>query len=221
MKTRIIFLVSLLILVVSSCKKETKAIATENAALTDSEMNVVLNTEELTCYPNDSTSFRFNLQTSGGEGPYTYTWKTPSSLSGSGPFSMQVKNDIVLEVDVKDSHNLTKTFYYAYAIDPLKHDYRDKYTGVYNCELDTRIMVIDTTGYHYDYSTTTTTLTLKKSPNFKSMLIDSTTEITFYNPDHFTGPRIHGFIFATDSFYMNNMHPAGTYSYTYNGKKIH
>lgn len=113
-----------------SCKKD-------DSSTGDSKITVNTITNNLTCYPNDSISYTFELKVD-GDGVYNYKWLSPDTLVGKGPFTVLLKKDLDLNVEVTD--NLGNSVKYTYTvkkdtIDALEYDYRNNRVGMYICNV--------------------------------------------------------------------------------------
>jgi hypothetical protein len=123
-KTSLIFLVPLALVSVFACHKENPQL----------KFNVGIEIISLMCFPNDSISLKFKINSTDGTPPYTYEWANPATFTGEGPFTMNIIDNTSLDVIVADSNNTKVNFHYEIkkdTIDPLKHDYRTLFTGNY------------------------------------------------------------------------------------------
>jgi len=126
MKKLFEILIIIALLFVQSCKDE-------NVQLI---FDVDITFQHLIYYPNDSISMTFLMSSSGGESPYAYNWVNPDTLVGEGPFTIDISNDILLELEVIDANNTKVEFNYEIfkdTIERLKYDYRNNFMGFYDC----------------------------------------------------------------------------------------
>lgn len=85
-------------------------------------------TRELVVYPEDSIYLEFELTIHVEKEPYTLQWIRPETFSGTGPFTVGLREDMLLDVIIIDSENQQfelKQTIQKDTIDPLKYDYRD------------------------------------------------------------------------------------------------
>lgn len=97
-------------------------------------LNVDVAINEVFCYPNDSVLIDFSIIVDGGTAPYEFDWKNPSDYIGGGPFKLNLKDNLLIELSVADAKNEVANFNYLIrkdTIDSLKYDYRDIVTGKY------------------------------------------------------------------------------------------
>ncbi|WP_317898488.1 hypothetical protein [Aurantibacillus circumpalustris] len=106
-------------------------------------------------------------------------------------------------------------------------DFRDKYLGMYNCQVKSSNTFYDAMNNPYKKdSTYTVVMEVKKSDAATGLkMTNSTTsetifEVNFDTEPNFSATRIQGYFFKTDSLYINNSHPSLIYSNIYSGKKI-
>lgn len=178
---------------------------------------------ELVCFPNDSISMEFELSILAEKKPYSIQWITPDTLKGSGPFTIDVVDDVRLEMIITDYEDQQFEFIHLIhkdTIDSLKYDYRDSYTGLYECEV------------HYnDYYSTpqfdTTyhdTLEISKDEIFTGLQIDPgiTASVEFdFKSLTFNGYHTDGKFHDEDSvYYFYYGTPIALYTWVFNGKKI-
>lgn len=92
----------------------------------------------MVCYPDDSIFLEFEVFFSAEKEPFTYQWIYPDTFSGTGPFTVGLREDLLLDVLITDAEN--EQFEYIHlirkdTIDPLNYDYRESYSGDYDCEI--------------------------------------------------------------------------------------
>ncbi len=103
------------------------------------DFNADLLIKRLICYPNDSISVSFEVSPKDGNGPYSYKWLMPDTLKGSGPFVVNLVENLKILVTIKDVNSKRLDFSYIIkkdTIDSLKYDYRNDVIGSYVCDFD-------------------------------------------------------------------------------------
>ena len=214
-KNIIVIMVITALILLHSCKNENEQLS----------FNVDIDFINLVCYPNDSISTTFVIAPSGGKAPYMYNWINPGSFVGEGPFTMHVKNNIMLELEVVDANNTNVKFQYEIikdTIDPLKYDYRNAFAGFYDCDVNYR-WVEDSNGtwisHHRNYQDT---IEVIKNGDFQMINISTVQpDLNFnYNDSTFRGYHTSG-KFHNDSIAFNYFAtPVALYSWDYKGGKI-
>ena len=106
-------------------------------------------------------------------------------------------------------------------------DIRDKYLGLYYCQVNSSNAYFDSMNNPYRKdSTYTVVIEVKKTDNASSLKMINVPsnelifEGTFDTEPNFSATRIHGYFFKGDSLYIDSSHPSLVYSYIYRGKKI-
>jgi hypothetical protein len=157
--------------------------------------------------------------------PYSYHWLNPKTLPGAGPFTINVKSDVYLDVEVSDARNIKEKYQCEIkkdTIDSLKYDYRNAYIGNYDCEVIYRWVNIDSGGvYHYYDTTYQDTVLVSKHKQFNMLKIENIPDLTYY-------PKYSGFMgYHTDVTFTNDsldlyffLTPVGFFNWTYKGRKL-
>jgi len=184
-----------------------------------------INFTSIVCYPNDSISTTFIIVATGGKSPYIFNWTHPESFIGEGPFTMNIKYNTLLTVEVIDANNAKVDFQYEIVkdtIDPSKYDYRNAFTGMYNCEVNHR-WVEDSSGTWVSrHSAYNDTIVVKKHSDFQMIIIsDWLPDLNLnYRDSTFSGYHTYG-KFENDSIRFNYFQtPVAMYSWDYKGGKI-
>jgi len=210
MKTNQEILVLIFFLLFLSCKKDTEKLP----------FKVELYCTDLLCFPEDSISMTFYLNSSNGKAPYNYNWNNPDTFIGGGPFTINIITDVLIDVNVFDGNNNKIEFQCEIkkdTIDSLKYDYRNTYVGLYDC-------TVNYCDAHQDpavYSTYQDTIEIIKHSNFKMLQILNIQDVDFnFKKLTFWGYHLSG-KFKNDSIEFNYyLTPAAIYRYTYKGKKL-
>lgn len=129
---RILIIILIGFALLQNCKKGSNEIPR-------SDFKADLLIKRLICYPNDSISICFEVSPRDGNGSYTYNWIMPDTLKGSGPFTVNLVEDMKLSVKIKDANSKQLDFSYLIkkdTIDSLKYDYRNHVIGRYVCDFD-------------------------------------------------------------------------------------
>lgn len=216
--TELLILASFLLL--CSCKKQGEGV-NDNG----NNFKVGIKVNSLICYPYDNISLSFFINVENGSPPYSYKWIEPESFSGPGPFTIKVKSDLLLKLEVSDAiiHKVTYRFVIRKdTIDSLKYDYRNKYIGDYACEVIYHETTIGPGGVITTQDTTYhDTITVSKHAQFDMLNISHIPEVT-YDPkkSNFVGSR------TTVTFKGDNIDayyyqtPIALINWTYRGVKI-
>ncbi len=210
MKTILKFVVLMSFFFIISCRKDTDKLT----------FDVSMNITSLICYPNDSISMTFYVNSSNGKAPYNYNWINPDTFAGEGPFTINININILLDLEVIDANNTKMRFRYEIkkdTIDSLKFDYRNAYTGLYDCTVN----YCDAHQNPAVYSTYQDTIDIFKHNDFKMLQISNIQEVDFnFRKLTFGGYHLSG-KFKNDSIkFYYFLTPAAIYNYTYKGKKI-
>jgi hypothetical protein len=213
-------LIALAALLIFACKKHG-----EEASPVTETLKAGVHVTRLVCFPYDSVSLTFIMQTEKGIPPYSYQWNSPPDFTGEGPFTMHLRNDTTLDVEVSDSVHHSQRYVCTIkkdTIDSLTWDYRNGYTGSYACEVFYRGVRIDTAGVWHHYDTTyQDTLSVSKHTLFNMLNITTMPELTYY-PKYkdFRGYHTTA-AFSNDSidlyFFLT---PVGLFNWTFKGKKL-
>ncbi len=179
----------------------------------------------IVCYPNDSISTTFIIVATGGKSPYIFNWTHPESFVGEGPFTMNITSNTMLTLEVVDANNAKLDFQYEIlkdTIDPSKYDYRNAFTGFYNCEVKYQ-RVVDSSGIWVTRrSTYNDTIEVKKHSDFQRIIVsDWLPDLNFnYRDSTFSGYHTYG-KFENDSITFSYYQtPVAMYSWHYSGGKI-
>lgn len=202
-----------------SCKKD------EVVDNSNDNFMVNINVTNLICFPNDSISLTFLINVTNGIPPYSYNWIKPSNFVGAGPFTINVKSDVTLDLEVSDGVNSKVKYLYEIqkdTIDSLKYDYRNTYIGNYKCEVTYRWATQDSSGVFQCYDTTyQDTLSASKHAQFDMLKISNIPDVQYYSKASvFLGPHT-TVTFTSDSISIYfSLTPVGLYNWTYKGKKL-
>lgn len=212
-----LILISLLF-IVFSCEKNYKDTLTETI-----EAKVLIN--NILCYPNDSISLEFELSIIDGKEPYIIQWINPENLTGIGPFTISLNEDLLIDVIITDLDSTQIEYMYQIkkdTIDSLVYDYRNPYLGYYACQVvyqnNYSEPKVDST--YYD-----TLCVSKNEMDFTKLIITPTLWPSVYFD--FTRLRLDGYRsfgrFYNDSslYYYEYMNEAFTETWEYNGNKIY
>jgi hypothetical protein len=202
-----------------SCKQDEKGIK-ENTVF-NNDLEII----SLICYPNDSISLSFTINSTNGTAPYNYKWLNPDTLAGEGPFTIWLKNNLLLDVEIFDADQDEMEFYYEIlkdTIDCVENDYRNIVTGLYNCEVIYHWTTQDPPGnFITNDSIFQDTIEISKDSDVKMLKISNFPDVNYYyRSSSFDGYHLSGY-FRNDSisFYYFGT-PVGLYNWTYKGKKI-
>ena len=207
-------------LLIFSCKKKGEEV--DNSI---NNFKVNINVTNLICFPYDSISLTFLINVTHGTPPYSYNWINPSAFVGAGPFTINVKSDVNLDLEVSDASN-NKVKYLCEikkdTIDSLKYDYRNTYIGNYKCEVIYRWVTIDSGGVFHNHDTIyQDTLSVSKHTQFDMLKISNIPDVIYY-PKYSAFLGYHTSVtFTSDSisiyYYLT---PVGLFNWTYKGKKL-
>ena len=215
-------IIILCILLFASCEKGKEVITPDNNDVDSiKSFDVDLAISELIYYPNDSISLTFSVNPTKGIAPYVYEWINTKTFVGEGPFTMNIVDSIVLEVNITDSENTKVNFRHHIlrdTIDPLKYDYRNVYIGFYKCDV-THCYSFTICESYKD------TIEIAKHEDFSMLQVSHlihTSDVDFYFINStFSGYHIYG-IFNSDSIYMlYTESPIHLSSWEYTGKKLY
>jgi len=203
-----------------SCKKQG-----EEVHANSNKFKVGIGISSLVCFPDDSISLSFQINAADGKPPYSYNWINPAGLKGAGPFTINVKSDVTLQVEVVDSIDDKVNLQYLIkkdTIDSLKYDFRNMFTGIYACEVIYRWATLDSNGVIHGHDTTySDTLTVSKHAQFNMLKISNLPDVKYYaRPSKFIGFRTTvTFTGDTiDAYYYQT--PLALYNWTFKGIKI-
>ncbi len=181
-----------------SCKKD----LTE-APRSDFKADLLIN--KLICYPNDSTSLSFELSPKEGNGLYSYKWILPDTFTGSGPFVVNLVEDLKISVTIKDS-NLKQLDFSSIilkdTIDSLKYDYRNDFIGDYICDIDNSWPQVVNSNWEILHKRERDTITVYKSQLFSNIIVFN--ELKYYKENKFgrnDGSEWTNVSFTEDSVY--------------------
>ncbi len=197
-----------------ACKKDTEPL----------NFKTDIRITNLICYQNDSISMTFLITSTGGKSPYIYNWINPDSLTGEGPFTINIQNNIILEVETIDANQNKIKFQYEIkkdTIDPLKYDYRNAFIGFYDCEVKHRWAEDSSGTYITHQNIYQDTIEVTKNSDFGMLNISDQHDLVFnYRDSTFSGYHAYG-EFQNDSItFYYYFTPVGLVNYTYKGKKI-
>lgn len=207
----------LYLVVCFSCKTDDKDLK-EN-----SDFNTELEIISLLCYPNDSISMSFRINSSNGTAPYNYKWLQPDTLVGEGPFTIWLKNNLLLDVEVFDADQNKMKFHYEIlkdTIDLQKNDYRNVVTGLYTCEVLFNSATVDSGHIIPHDSIYQDTIEISKHSDVKMLKISYYDVNYNFRNSSFDAYHLSGY-FKDDSisFYYFQT-PIALKNWTYKGKKI-
>ena len=218
--TKILYL-AIIILIGYSCDKENSL----------PNIDFEFHANEIIYYPDKHISITFDIIPNDEIGSYTINWFNPDTLSGDGPFEINITNDISLDFNIADNNNRVQRFEYEIrtdTIDSVMYDYRNNYIGTYICNVT---YDDGTTIYNHD------TLTVVKNNAFNMLDILTKKDIernwegnkmTYLNSGgYYTSPTgsFYGYhsevLFSNDSIHYTKSGPLGAY-YTnvYDGIKM-
>lgn len=123
LKILIIIIIGLVLL--QNCKKESN-----DKPRNDFSADLLI--KRLIRYSNDSAVISFEVSPKDGNGPYSYTWIMPDTLKGSGPFSVNLVEDLKIIVKITDANSKQLDFSYIIkkdTIDFLEYDYRNDFNA--------------------------------------------------------------------------------------------
>lgn len=178
----------------------------------------------LVCYPDESIMMTFSLTSTGGNPPYTYHWITPDTLVGKGPFTINITNNPLLELEAIDA-NLTKIkFQYTVqkdTIDPLKYDYRNSFLGFYNCQVVHRWAEFSDGTFISHEEIYRDTIEVTKNSDFTKINISDKPNLKMdYKDSTFEGYHLNGKFYQDSISLYDFVTPAGLHNFSYKGKKI-
>lgn len=158
-----------------------------------------LEINKLVCYPDDSIYFDFSLIIEAEKEPFSLQWIHPDTFSGTGPFIIGLKEDLLLNVLINDAENEQLEYLHTIqtdTIDPLNYDYREKYYGAYAGERwhhngETRDPPFDTT-----YLDTTF---VEMAEELDEIKVNGGRDSFDYINQRFTTDRSYGTFFSEDS----------------------
>ncbi len=198
-----LFYLVVLLIIGFSCRKEKNP-----------ELGFDFSTQQIVCYPKNNTFITFSIKPKGTNSPFTVKWNEPSGYLGEGPFKLALAANFVLDFDIIDAENSSQKFTYPITkdtIDSLKYDYRNQYTGNYNCHV--------TFSYNGTVVNSVDTITVAKNNDF-AMLNVSYSQMIYNQSDGFYGYHSAA-SFRNDSIYYYQSGPLGYYyTYVYKGIKI-
>jgi len=109
---RILIIIIIGFALLQNCKKE----------LNDkprNDFNADLVTKRSIRYPNDIAVISFEVSPKDGNGSYSYTWIMPDTLSGSGPFIVNLFEDLKILLKITDANSKQLDFSYIIKKDTL------------------------------------------------------------------------------------------------------
>lgn len=168
--------------------------------------------KSLICYPDDSISLRFELSPKDGTEPYSYQWIIPDTLEGSGPFTVNLKEDLKILVKITDANS--KQLDYSLTIkkdtiDSLKYDYRNLIVGKYLCDYEEWYPTLTDTGWVQIKNNYRDTLVIANGEQFSNLVCG------YYNELSYTG-KTNRFTYVwgsvSSSVYVRNDSVYYTYS---------
>jgi len=200
-----------------SCEKNTK----ENI-----DFNVDLKITDLICYPDDIIHISFLISPANGIAPYTFKWISPDTLDGSGPFDLDIKSNLYLHAEVCDADSNKIDFQYELlkdTIDFLLYDYRNRFTGLYLCNVKYNSTENNSVG---EFITTTTfykdTIEISKPADISMLNISNFPVVSFnYKSLSFEAYHTSGRFIGDSCIHIYYfMTPVGSFNWTYDGKKL-
>lgn len=219
--TRYIFLclITGMIIFIVACKKQ--EVSDQDTKMKTFDVSIEIS--DLTYFPGDSISMTFSVKANDGTPPYKYYWHTPDTLSGSGPYTIQLKKDFTADLTVKDVNNTTVDFQYTLlkdTIDSLKYDYRNPYLGLYKC----KVKYCDYNSYDTVYCTIgkDTLLVSKEDVHTDfTQLYTSVARVDFnFKTLSFSGYHTCGYFYGDSIYVYTYLTPIALYTYEYWGSKI-
>jgi hypothetical protein len=189
-------------------------------------LNVDFKIIDLIYYPDDSIPLTFMITSTNGIQPYNYNWINPDTLVGEGPFTIDLSNNSIFYVEVKDADNNKVILHYEIrkdTIDRLKYDYRNDFIGLYNCEV-IYSWVVDSNGIYIgrNYDIYQDTIEVIKHSDFQKINISNVvSDLNFsYRDSTFSGYHTSGKFKGDSIIFYFFATPAALYSWNYKGLKI-
>lgn len=147
------------------CKKDVTV-----TSRSDFKADLLIN--KLICYPNDSISISFEISPREGNRPYSYKWILPDTFTGSGPFNVNLVEDLKISAIIKDA-NLKQLDFSSIilkdTIDSLKYDYRNDFIGDYICDIDNSWPQVVNSNWEILHKRERDTMTVYKSQMFSNL----------------------------------------------------
>ncbi|HET6556475.1 MAG TPA: hypothetical protein VFG54_04115 [Prolixibacteraceae bacterium] len=138
--------------------------------------------KRLICYPNDSISLSFELLPKDGNGSYSYQWMMPDTMKGSGPFTVNLNEDLKILVKIRDAKSKQLDYTHIIqkdTIDSLKYDYRNHIIGNYICDYQEWYPTSTDSGWVHIRNKYRDTLIVYKSEVFNNIACNIFNELTF------------------------------------------
>jgi len=114
-------------------------------------------------YGADSIYVKFKLNIIGSSPPYLIGWISPDTLTGTGPFELMIREDLVLDVNVADSVGqylkIEQTLLFDVDFSDPVNDYRANYPGDFLftiLHIDHSLVGIPGGGDYWDIDSSTT-----------------------------------------------------------------
>jgi len=184
----------------------------------DISSEIVVN--RLIYYPEDSISLEFELSIEAEYEPYSLQWIKPDTFKGTGPFTVNINEDLLIDVLISDAEGYQFEFIQVIqkdTIDSLKYDYRTLYYGEYDCKV-----FYDDYFYGNDTSYNTIVTVSRDEDFFTALIIHGNPARFDYLTGYFYHPRLRGRFFSDDSINFriwNSPEPIFDI-WSYRGKKI-
>lgn len=184
----------------------------------DFSSEIVVN--RLVYYPEDSISLEFELLIEVEYEPYSLKWIEPDTFKGTGPFTVNINEDLLLDVLISDAEGYQFEFMQVIlkdTIDSLKYDYRNVYYGEYDCE------VFFDDYYNGNDSSYKEIVTITRDESFTYLTFNSNYRARFdYLTGYFYHNRMRGRFLPDDSILFHRwISPEPIFeTWSYRGKKI-